>query len=674
MPTHSIAELKALFRRNFPVVPGGPATGRVRSAGAIEALDALAEAVGAFLPPTTRRWTALTSDWRLGELVVYELNGQDQFVTIKAAGVGVPIPQPTGVEDAYSRPAAAPAPVGGGSFASLTGQPQQNAALMPYLGAPQWVAGPQKAGALVYDAGLVYRVKSELANSQSAPAGNAANYEPVGAGQATPTQRGTARLYPTLGQNTDGAPSQKAVADALADIQPTARPVTYAELTQLISSGGLIATNWYLLTDWRLTHTIDQTTVTYTSPREPLFLQATGAFSLATQGYSQVFPQDIIYYTPNNTARMPGATRGFIFRRIDTAERNDLEIDFRNVRFRRWQVPLAQPASDGATTAFISHVPVTGAPFQDVPMFEVYGNGTVAGNRWADFNQRLSTSVFGNCNFVQSGTAPVRNLTLSNTNLIGVTVRRGWFFNTQMLNCTLTNVAVVGTAFSTFLGGNIAGAGLWLNSSLTNRVITNDQSGSTVIASALTTQDLFQQTYINGQVYTPGGGAGGPAYTAGANIQISAQNQISVRARYAKMLYNFSGFTFQAGNNFIPLREIAPGSDSAMCDAANGWLIVPETGLYLVAAFTTFQPNSPNVFIEAKCSEFNPAGQDIQPIVVFNVPLMTVQSLWLGTGTGSQPAYLTAGNSIRLGFYAENADVRPRPEWVKCFASLTKIA
>lgn len=46
--------------------------------------------------------------------------------------------------------------------------------------APQWVAGPQKAGALVYDLGQTYRVKVDIINSLSAPAGNIANYESLG--------------------------------------------------------------------------------------------------------------------------------------------------------------------------------------------------------------------------------------------------------------------------------------------------------------------------------------------------------------------------------------------------------------------------------------------------------------------------------------------------------------
>jgi hypothetical protein len=43
-------------------------------------------------------------------------------------------------------------------------------------GAPQWVAGPQTAGALVFNAGFVYRIKQNIANGQTAPTATNAYY------------------------------------------------------------------------------------------------------------------------------------------------------------------------------------------------------------------------------------------------------------------------------------------------------------------------------------------------------------------------------------------------------------------------------------------------------------------------------------------------------------------
>lgn len=70
--------------------------------------------------------------------------------------------------------------------------------------APQWVAGPQKAGALVFDGGKVYRVKVDLANSQSAPAGNPNNYLFIGYDDAALLIR-TAALEEKLPQKVDAA-------------------------------------------------------------------------------------------------------------------------------------------------------------------------------------------------------------------------------------------------------------------------------------------------------------------------------------------------------------------------------------------------------------------------------------------------------------------------------------
>ncbi|RZK92523.1 MAG: hypothetical protein EOO62_33025, partial [Hymenobacter sp.] len=47
-------------------------------------------------------------------------------------------------------------------------------------GAPQWVAGAQKAGALTFDNGIVYLVKANIANGQARPAAFPAGYLAIG--------------------------------------------------------------------------------------------------------------------------------------------------------------------------------------------------------------------------------------------------------------------------------------------------------------------------------------------------------------------------------------------------------------------------------------------------------------------------------------------------------------
>lgn len=44
--------------------------------------------------------------------------------------------------------------------------------------------------------------------------------------------------------------------------------------------------------------------------------------------------------TNANRLSVPGSTKGFIYRRIDTQKSNDISFDFRNVKFRRWAIDI----------------------------------------------------------------------------------------------------------------------------------------------------------------------------------------------------------------------------------------------------------------------------------------------------------------------------------------------
>jgi hypothetical protein len=74
---------------------------------------------------------ASITDWHVGELSIWSLNGTDQFATSKKAG-GI-FPAFTGVENDYWEPAATPQPPASNSFAGLTGSPYSNAALADVL-------------------------------------------------------------------------------------------------------------------------------------------------------------------------------------------------------------------------------------------------------------------------------------------------------------------------------------------------------------------------------------------------------------------------------------------------------------------------------------------------------------------------------------------------------------
>ncbi len=66
--------------------------------------------------------------------------------------------------------------------------------------------------------------------------------------------------------------------------------------------------------------------------------------------YSTLFPQDVIYYDiENNQTMVSGCKNGYIYRRIDTLKNNDIGFDYRNAKFRRWQIEVSNTNSDGAT-------------------------------------------------------------------------------------------------------------------------------------------------------------------------------------------------------------------------------------------------------------------------------------------------------------------------------------
>ena len=128
--------------------------------------------------------------------------------------------------------------------------------------------------------------------------------------------------------------------------------VTYAELAGIISRQELVPYKRYLIKDYQTVHTIPNTTDINTGDVEPLMVTALSTDRLDTIAYSSLYPQDTIYYeVENNQAIVPGCTKGYIYRRIDEMQNNDFPMDFRNVKFRRWEI--AQPAWN------VSNVPYT---------------------------------------------------------------------------------------------------------------------------------------------------------------------------------------------------------------------------------------------------------------------------------------------------------------------------
>jgi len=136
--------------------------------------------------------------------------------------------------------------------------------------------------------------------------------------------------------------------------------VTYNELSELINDSGLTIGSQYLITDYQTVHAIPNTSDINTGIIEPLLVTASGLNTLKPESYSSLFPQDIIYYEVSNdpkivdsmamTKVIDGSTMGYIYRRIDTFQNNDIPFDFRNVKFRRWQIDVTSNTWENSTS------------------------------------------------------------------------------------------------------------------------------------------------------------------------------------------------------------------------------------------------------------------------------------------------------------------------------------
>jgi len=133
--------------------------------------------------------------------------------------------------------------------------------------------------------------------------------------------------------------------------------VTYTELQTLITDSELIPGKKYLLIDYQTVHQITNTTDINTGPIEPLLITAMGTNELEPIAYSTTYPDDIIYYNPvNDSTKITGSTKGYIYKRIDTNKRINAPLDWRNVLYRRWAVGHNNPYNEIDTFNFLEVV------------------------------------------------------------------------------------------------------------------------------------------------------------------------------------------------------------------------------------------------------------------------------------------------------------------------------
>lgn len=307
--------------------------------------------------------------------------------------------------------------------------------------------------------------------------------------------------------------------------------ITYSALSTAISGSTLIPGTVYRLTDFQTVHTIYNTTDTNTGPTEVLLLTALTTNELAPVAYSESYPDDMIYYNPtNDTTVMPGCTKGFIYRRIDTKRNNDLPTDFRAVKYRRWAATVAAWSSGttysradkvsynskiwmsaqgsntnntptGSSDAWwvdTGLVPTSlflygddgfspsgwtadAATFQDYLLFDAtsYANGNVLNNK-VDYSYDVSSGVplTNVINNVFTGTSSrCKNNTVDN----GSDWRSNVFLsNSKFEGNTITNYGKVTNNFVS------AGGGMWNNFVSDSRMSGNVLNGASIYENTLT--------------------------------------------------------------------------------------------------------------------------------------------------------------------------------------------
>ena len=130
-------------------------------------------------------------------------------------------------------------------------------------------------------------------------------------------------------------------------------PVTYSQLINLIANSQLIIGQNYLLTDYVTTYTQPVSNAPMSGDTEPLLITASSINTLNPICSSALFPQDQIYYNVvNDTSVVPGCTKGYIYRRIDTKKKNDIGFDYRQVKFRRWKLNVTTTDATGMVGMF----------------------------------------------------------------------------------------------------------------------------------------------------------------------------------------------------------------------------------------------------------------------------------------------------------------------------------
>lgn len=223
---------------------------------------------------------------------------------------------------------------------------------------------------------------------------------------------------------------------------------SYAALTNLATNNGLVPGAWYVLSDYQTTQTVynSSPSTTNTGPTESLLLTALSTSKFAPMGYSLTYPNDIVWYTTSNSdPRLPGITKGLVYRRHDTLLDNDIGFDFRAVKFRRWL---------NTTTNLYTETTSNSNGFNDYLLFSptYYASGNVFSNKLSMFQAGSPLTNFFDVVCLDSASLFSQNVVEGYGRLTGVTVAPSGSFSGNIIQGVVSGCVVRGSVRYNIVG------------------------------------------------------------------------------------------------------------------------------------------------------------------------------------------------------------------------------
>lgn len=241
--------------------------------------------------------------------------------------------------------------------------------------------------------------------------------------------------------------------------------ILYSALATAVSSSQLVPGRRYLITDYQTVHTVPGTSDTNTASVEPIIVTATSVNTLSPIAYSPSQPYDIIHYNISNaaTSKVQGQTKGYIERRIDTANNIDVPFDFRNVKFRRWQINVTNAWDIGTTYNDTAVVRTSGGIYMSMINSNTGNDPDLDTYHWMKF-------AFANGEYVSH--------TPTQIELYGYNIPVSSNFQDRLINVGRNTIIKYGGSYSN--SNRITNFNLVFNTTCTNVNINSVQASGTI--------------------------------------------------------------------------------------------------------------------------------------------------------------------------------------------------